>query len=79
MRTPFNWIATAICFRYLNTGEVFVWVCFLCNNKFESEGDNDGVTEFGTVLNKIGRVICVVDDYLAFQQCTSNACGQYLR
>mmetsp|Transcript_47763 Transcript_47763/g.117128 ORF Transcript_47763/g.117128 Transcript_47763/m.117128 type:complete len:320 (+) Transcript_47763:26-985(+) len=60
----------AYCAGHNNTASgCFVWVCFICNNQFEwlQDGGKDGVAEFGTNLEKIGRLTCVVDEFLESQ------------
>jgi len=51
----------------LDPKKTFVWICFFCNDQFDwlSDGVNDGVEAFGNVLKHIGKVVCVVDDYIA--------------
>mmetsp|Transcript_49792 Transcript_49792/g.113092 ORF Transcript_49792/g.113092 Transcript_49792/m.113092 type:complete len:516 (-) Transcript_49792:391-1938(-) len=51
----------------LNRRDVYVWICFVCNNQFDwlSAGGQDGVNAFGSMLTHIGRVVCVVDNYVA--------------
>jgi len=58
------------CHRHrLPTRTTYVWVCFLCNDQFDwlAGGKKDGVEEFGKVVAQIGKVVCVVDHYLAAQ------------
>mmetsp|Transcript_70782 Transcript_70782/g.162277 ORF Transcript_70782/g.162277 Transcript_70782/m.162277 type:complete len:486 (-) Transcript_70782:351-1808(-) len=50
-----------------DTSKTFVWICFFCNDQFEwlSGGSSDGVAAFGRMLQHIGKVVCVVDDFVA--------------
>jgi len=53
--------------RGLDTAKTFVWLCFLCNNQHEwlSGAPNDGVEGFGGMIERIGKVVCVVDSFSA--------------
>mmetsp|Transcript_22530 Transcript_22530/g.49325 ORF Transcript_22530/g.49325 Transcript_22530/m.49325 type:complete len:571 (+) Transcript_22530:118-1830(+) len=54
------------CDNELEPHKTYVWICFLCNNQRKLLlGNNalDGVEVFGKVLQKIGKMVCVLDNF----------------